>query len=256
MILTIDVGNTHTLFGIFEKDNLTLTARMATDRQKTADEYAIAIRNLLSLHTLSATDISGAIISSVVPQLSPAFRRAVKMLCDCKVFIVGPGVKTGLHIGIDNPAQLGADLVCVSVAAQHKYPLPSIVFDLGTATTISALDKNGTMLGGSILTGVNTALNALAQSTAQLPHISLEGQVPTIGSNTIDSMRSGAVLGAAAMIDGMIARYREVLGENAFVIATGGLAPIILPHCKQTIQLDENLLLEGLYLIYQRNCAQ
>ena len=252
MILTIDVGNTHTIIGVYDKDELIFTARMSTDRQKTRDEYAVTIRSILSLSD-KVGEIEGAIISSVVPQVSGLLQGAINRLYDCKVFIVGPGVKTGLNIKIDNPAQLGADLVCVSVAAQKKYPLPSIVFDLGTATTISALNKNGEMVGGSILTGVNTALNALAQGTAQLPQISLEGEVDVIGSNTIDCMRSGAVLGNACMIDGMIARYKEILGEDTTVIATGGLSKVIAPHCREEIIIDETLLLDGLYTIYNKN---
>ena len=252
MILTIDVGNTHTIIGVYNKDELIFTARMSTDRQKTRDEYAVTIRSILSLSD-KVGEIEGAIISSVVPQVSGLLQGAIKRLFDCKVFIVGPGVKTGLNIKIDNPAQLGADLVCVSVAAQKKYPLPSIVFDLGTATTISALNKNGEMVGGSILTGVNTALNALAQGTAQLPQISLEGEVDVIGSNTIDCMRSGAVLGNACMIDGMIERYKEILGEDTTVIATGGLSKVIAPHCREEIIIDETLLLDGLYAIYNKN---
>jgi type III pantothenate kinase len=252
MILTIDVGNTHTIIGAFCEDKLLFTSRISTDRHKTQDEYAVAIRSVLSLH--GATDsIDGAIISSVVPQVSSLLENAIKMLFGCKVFVVGPGVKTGLNIKIDNPAQLGADLVCVSVAAQNKYPLPSIVFDLGTATTISALTEKGEMIGGSILTGVGTALNALAQGTAQLPQISLSGEVSVIGSNTVDCMRSGAIIGAAAMIDGMILRYKEILGENTTVIATGGLASSIVPHCRESIVVDDNLLLDGLYSIYKKN---
>ena len=252
MILTIDVGNTHTIIGVYDSDELIFTARMSTDRQKTRDEYAVTIRSILSLSD-KVGKIEGAIISSVVPQVSGLLEGAIKRLFDCKVFIVGPGVKTGLNIKIDNPAQLGADLVCVSVAAQNKYPLPSIVFDLGTATTISALNKNGDMVGGSILTGVNTALNALAQGTAQLPQISLDGDVDVIGSNTIDCMRSGAVLGNACMIDGMIARYKEILGEDTTVIATGGLSKVIAAHCREQIIIDETLLLDGLYAIYKKN---
>ena len=252
MILTIDVGNTHTIIGVYDKGELIFTARMSTDRQKTRDEYAVTIRSILSLSD-KVGEIEGAIISSVVPQVSGLLQGAINRLYDCKVFIVGPGVKTGLNIKIDNPAQLGADLVCVSVAAQKKYPLPSIVFDLGTATTISALNKNGEMVGGSILTGVNTALNALAQGTAQLPQISLEGEVDVIGSNTIDCMRSGAVLGNACMIDGMISRYKEILGEDTVVIATGGLSKVIAPHCREEIIIDETLLLDGLYAIYNKN---
>ena len=253
MILTIDVGNTHTILGVYSSDELVFTARIATDRQKTRDEYAVTIRDVLSLSDKVSGEFEGAIISSVVPQVSGLLEGAIQRLYNCRVFVVGPGVKTGLNIKIDNPAQLGADLVCVSVAAQKKYPLPSIVFDLGTATTISALNKNGEMVGGSILTGVNTALNALAQGTAQLPQISLEGSVDVIGSNTIDCMRSGAVIGNACMIDGMIRRYREVLGEDTTVIATGGLSKVIAAHCREEIIIDETLLLDGLYTIFKKN---
>ena len=253
MILTIDVGNTHTILGIFKDDTLIFTSRIATDRNKTQDEFAVSIRSVLSLSNDLNGDIEGAIISSVVPQVSGHLEAAVKTLYNCPVFVVGPGVKTGLNIKIDNPAQLGADLVCVSVAALKKYPLPSIVFDLGTATTISALTKNGEMIGGSILTGVNTALNALSQGTAQLPQISLNGAVSVIGSNTIDCMRSGAVLGNACMIDGMIKRYKDILGKDTTVIATGGLARVITAHCSEEIIIDDTLLLDGLYEIYKKN---
>ena len=252
MILTIDVGNTHTIIGAYCEDKLIFTSRISTDKHKTQDEYAVAIKAVLSLHGANDS-IEGAIISSVVPQVSSLLKNAIKMLFGCRVFVVGPGVKTGLNIKIDNPAQLGADLVCVSVAAQNKYPLPSIVFDLGTATTISALTEKGEMIGGSILTGVGTALNALSQGTAQLPQIDLGGEVSVIGSNTVDCMRSGAIIGAAAMIDGMILRYKEILGENTTVVATGGLASTIVPHCRETIVADDNLLLDGLYSIYKKN---
>ena len=252
MILTIDVGNTHTIIGAYCEEKLVFTSRISTDKHNTQDEYAVAIKAVLSLHG-AEDSVEGAIISSVVPQVSMLLKNAIKMLFGCRVFVVGPGVKTGLNIKIDNPAQLGADLVCVSVAAQNKYPLPSIVFDLGTATTISALTEKGEMIGGSILTGVGTALNALAQGTAQLPQIDLSGEVSVIGSNTVDCMRSGAIIGAAAMIDGMILRYKEVLGENTTVIATGGLASSIVPHCRENIVADDNLLLDGLYSIYKKN---
>lgn len=252
MILTIDVGNTHTIIGAYKNDVLTFTSRISTDKNKTQDEYAVAIKSVLSLYDANGS-VEGAIISSVVPQVSSLLENALKKLFDCKIFIVGPGVKTGLNIKIDNPAQLGADLVCVSVAALKKYPLPSIVFDLGTATTISALNEKGEMIGGSILSGVNTALNALAQGTAQLPQISLSGNVEVIGTNTIDCMRSGAVLGNAAMMDGMILRYKEILGQNTTVIATGGLASLIVPNCRENITVDSNLLFDGLYAIYKKN---
>lgn len=253
MILTIDVGNTHTILGVYFNDEVKFTSRISTDALKTADEYAVTIKNIMEIHGFSVDDVNGAIISSVVPRVSPNLKKAIETLCNAKVFVVGPGVKTGLNIKIDNPAQLGADLACVSVGAITKYPLPSIVFDLGTATTISAINKNGEMVGGSILAGVGTSLYALSQKTAQLPEISLDGKASVIGSNTIDCLRSGAIVGTAAMIDGMILRYKEILGQDCTVIATGGLSSSIIPLCREEVTLDENLLLDGLYEIYKKN---
>ena len=167
---------------------------------------------------------------------------------------MGPGIKTGLHIAIDNPAQLGADLACVSVAALEKYPLPSIVIDMGTATTISAMDREGKMRGGSILPGVRISLEALTSRTAQLPQIELSSPPQSvIGANTIDSMKSGVLYGTASMLDGMIERYRAELGEDLTVIATGGLAKSITQLCRNYIILDENLVLEGLRILFQKN---
>ena len=169
------------------------------------------------------------------------------------MLLVGPGIKTGLNIKIDNPAQTGADLVCVSVAAIKKYPLPSIVIDMGTATSITALDKDGNFLGGSIIPGVRISLDALTNRTAQLPQISLGDNAEIIGKNTVDAMRSGVLLGQASMIDGMIKKYKKVLGDDMTVIATGGIAGRIVRHCEEEIIYDENLLLDGLRFLYEKN---
>ena len=254
MILTIDIGNSNITIGAYRKDELLFLSRMGTDRSKMPDEYAIAIRSILHLYGYNSDDVDGAIISSVVPPLIPSMKQAISRIKPINILTVGPGIKTGLHIAIDNPAQLGADLVCVSVAAQEKYPLPSIVIDMGTATTISAMDREGKMRGGSIMPGVRISLEALSSRTAQLPQIDLtEAPKNVIGANTIDCMRSGVLYGNACMLDGMIDRYRAELGEDLTVIATGGLAPSITALCRNKIILDDNLVLEGLRIMYEKN---
>ena len=254
MILVIDIGNTNAVIGAFEGDKKLFLSRVATDRSKMSDEYAVTIKSILSLYGVDEKKIEGVIISSVVPPLSRAFKNAVKRIDEnLNVMTVGPGIKTGLNIKIDNPAQLGADLVCVSVAALEKYPVPSLVIDMGTATTISAIDRNRNFLGGSIIPGVRIGLEALVGRTAQLQQISLDGDVETIGKNTADCMKSGIVLGAACMIDGLVERYKEILGEDLTVVITGGISGDILPHCKQNIIQDNDLLIDGLRLIYEKN---
>lgn len=261
MILTIDIGNTNIVVGGWEGDRLRFVSRMPTDRAKMRDQYAIELRQTLALYHHVPEDFDGAIVSSVVPQLQPVVRKALAyLLTDGKlhtlagrVLAVSPGVKTGLNIRIDNPAQLGSDMVCVSVAALAKYPVPSIVVDLGTATKISALDRRGNMVGCSIMPGVLIGLETLSARTAQLPQIDLDGPVSPLGTNTIDSMRSGIILGTASMIDGMADRFREVLGDDLTVIATGGLSADIVPHCRTKVVHDQDICLEGLRLIYEKN---
>ncbi|MDD2956071.1 MAG: type III pantothenate kinase [Oscillospiraceae bacterium] len=256
MILTIDIGNSNITIGAYRDDQeqRLFLSRIGTDRKKMPDEYAIMINSILRLHGHRAEDLDGAIISSVVPPLSASLKSAIRRLKDIRILTVGPGIKTGLNILLDNPAQLGADLACVSVAAMDKYPLPSIVLDMGTATTISALDRSGNFLGGSIIPGVRISLEALTARTAQLPQIELDHPPQSvIGSNTIDSMKSGVMYGTAGMIDGMIRRYRAQLGDDLTVIATGGLAPAIVCLCENKVILDEDLLLDGLYLLYRKN---
>ena len=254
MILVIDIGNTNAVIGAFEGDKKLFLSRIATDRSKMSDEYAVTIKSILTLYGVDENKIEGVIISSVVPPLSRAFKNAVKRIdSNLNVMTVGPGIKTGLNIKIDNPAQLGADLVCVSVAALEKYPVPSLVIDMGTATTFSAIDRNRNFLGGSIVPGVRIGLEALVGRTAQLQQISLDGEVALIGKNTADCMKSGIVIGAACMIDGLVERYKQILGEDLTVVITGGISGDILPHCKQNIIQDQDLLIDGLRLIYEKN---
>lgn len=254
MVFTVDVGNTNIVLGAFEDDKLKFTSRVATQPDRMEDEYAVIFADILNLYGAKPDMFDGAIISTVVPPLMPVLKGALKKLFSCKIIVISPGVKTGLNIKIDDPAMLGSDLVCGAVAALAKYPMPCIIFDLGTATTISAMDKNGCFLGGTIFPGVMVSLEALSRGTAQLPHINAELESKgVIGKNSIDCMKTGIVLGTASMMDGMIDRYKEELGENTTVVVTGGLAGSISAHCRRTLILDETLLSDGLYMIYKKN---
>ncbi len=253
MILAIDIGNTNIVLGGFTEDTPAFVARIATNTAETEDEYATKIRSVLALHAVEKKEIQGAIIASVVPPLNMVMKKAVQFVYGVEPIIVGPGIKTGINIHCDNPATVGADLICACVAAHHLYGSPSLVVDMGTATKIMLMDKTGTFCGASIIPGVNIGLRALSGGTAQLPQISLEAPKSVIGKNTVDCMRSGVVFGNACLIDGMIDRFCEEMGEDMQVFATGGLAPTIIPLCKHTIQLDENMVLKGLYILYKKN---
>ncbi len=253
MILALDIGNTNITIGCYHGEQLKFISRMASDSSRMEDQYAIELRDILDINGVSAQEIEGSIISSVVPPLTTYIRRAVVKITKTQPLLVGPGIKTGLDIRIDNPASLGADFVAGCVAALDRYPCPSIIIDMGTATTFAVLDTQKTMVGGCIMPGVRISLEALCSRTAQLPQISLEAPRHAIGKNTVDSMASGTVLGAASMLDGMCARMEAELNAPCTVIATGGLAHLIVPHCSRKVFLDENLLLDGLRMLYQRN---
>ncbi len=253
MILAIDIGNTNIVLGGFTEDKLSFVARIATDTKKTEDEYAAVIRSVLSIHEVAKKEIKGAIIASVVPPLNAIMKKAVQIVYGVEPLLVGPGIKTGINIHCDNPATVGADLICACVAAHHIYGSPSLVIDMGTATKLMLVDKSGTFCGASIIPGVNIGLRALSGGTAQLPQISLEAPKSVIGKNTVDCMRSGVVYGNACLIDGMIDRFFEEVGEEMQVLATGGLAPTIIPLCRHDILLDENMVLRGLHILYKKN---
>ncbi len=253
MILTLDIGNTNITIGCYREQELLFISRMASDRSRMEDQYAIELRDILDINGVSAADITGSIISSVVPPLTSYIARATRKITRTEPLLVGPGIRTGLNIRIDNPATLGADLVAGCVAALNRYPCPAIVIDMGTATTISVLNAQKVMIGGCILPGIRTSLDALCARTAQLPQIGLEAPRTVIGTNTIDCMAAGTVFGSAAMLDGMCDRIEAELGAPCTVIATGGLAHEITPYCRRSILLDENLLLDGLRLLYERN---
>ena len=253
MILAIDVGNTNIVFGGIADGKTAFISRIGTDKNKTADEYAVQIKILIELNHLSLNDFEGGIISSVVPQLNDILKLAVKKVISHTPLIVGPGIKTGLNIKIDNPAQLGSDLVVGAVAAIALYPKPLMVIDMGTATTICVIDKDSCYRGGVIIPGVKVSMESLTKNAAQLQGIALEPPRKSIGTNTIDCMRSGIVLGNAALIDGLLDRMALEIDGTPTIIATGGISPVIIPHCKHDIILNDELLLYGLEIIYKKN---
>lgn len=254
MILAIDMGNTNIVIGCIDEEQIYFAERMSTDLSKTELEYAVSIKTVLELYNISVEDIEGALISSVVPPLVNVLKSACKKVLGKPVSIVGPGMKTGVNILMDNPAAVGSDMIVSAVACLKEYGAPFIFIDFGTATTISVVDKHGNYIGGPILPGVNTSMMALVEKTAQLPKISLEAPRRVIGKNTIDCMKSGVIIGHAACIDGMIDRIEEELGYPAKVIvATGGLAGCIVSECRHSIVIDDALILKGLLMIFKKN---
>ena len=253
MILTIDIGNSNIVLGGVEGDDIRFEARLRTDATKTSDEYCIDLKMILEVYGVAKHDIEGSIIASVVPQVLNSMQTAVKKLTGKAALVVGPGLKTGLNIQIENPAQTGADLVVGCVAALREHKAPMIIVDMGTATTMIVLDKNSAMVGGCIMPGVKISMDALTDRTALLPGLQLDQPKKAIGRNTIDCMRSGIMMGAACMIDGMIERMEAELGYETTVIATGGIAKFVLPMCKKEIIYDKDLLVKGLATLYREN---
>ena len=253
MILAVDIGNSNIVIGGVEGMDIQFEARLRTDATKTSDEYCIDLKMILEVYHVDAARLEGTIISSVVPQVLNSMRTAVMKLTGHTPLIVGPGLKTGLNIKIDNPAQTGADLVVGSVAALREHKAPIIVIDMGTATTVTVLDETGAFVGGSICPGVKISLDALTDRTALLPGLQLDQPKRAIGRNTIDCMRSGIMLGTACMLDGLVERMEEELGSKATVVATGGIAKFIIPMCRTPIIYDKDLLLKGLTILYREN---
>ncbi len=251
MILVADVGNTNTVLGVWDDKNLVCSGRLSTNTSETTIEFSMKLKTFLDLNGVS--EITGGVISSVVPALVRTIKKAVKLVCGTELLVVGPGIKTGLNIKLDNPAEMGADLVAGDVAVIHKYKLPAILFDIGTATTASVIDKNGAHLGGAIVCGVKTALKALSTSTALLAQTDISAPSKVIATNTAEAMKCGSVIGTAALIEGMAARFEEELGEKANVIITGGLGRSIAREIRIPVTVDDNLLLEGLRIIYEKN---
>ena len=253
MILTIDIGNSNIVLGGVEGKEICFEARLRTDATKTSDEYCIDLKMILDVYGVSAEQIEGSIIASVVPQVLNSLQTSVKKLTGKSALVVGPGLRTGLNIQIENPAQTGADLVVGCVAALREHKAPMIIVDMGTATTMIVLDKNSAMIGGCIMPGVKISMDALTDRTALLPGLQLDQPKKAIGRNTIDCMRSGIMMGTACMIDGMIDRMEAELGYETTVIATGGIAKFVLPMCKKEIIYDKDLLVKGLAALYREN---
>lgn len=253
MVLTIDMGNTNIVIGCVDDKKVCFEERLSTDLSKTELEYAIGFKTVLELYNIDKTDIKGAIISSVVPSLVNIVKNAIEKILGLTPLTVGPGLKTGLNILIDNPKELGSDLVVDAVAAIKEYGAPLIIIDVGTATTISVIDEKKNYIGGVILPGIKVSLDSLVSRTAQLPRISMEPPKNIIGKNTIECMKSGIIYGNASCIDGMLDKIQSETGFSATIVATGGLARVIVPQCKNKIILDNELLLKGLKIIYDKN---
>ena len=252
MILVTDIGNTNTVFGVFDGDSLVLESRIDTDRNRMADQYSVIMKQVFDLYKVDLSEIDGAVISSVVPPVGDQLKISVQKLFGVTPLMVGAGVKTGLNIRIDDPSTLGADLACGAAAAKELYPLPCIVIDLGTATKVFAVDKNGAMIGGIIAPGVRISLEALAKGAASLPMISLDGHSPVIGTNTVDCMRSGVLYGHAGMLDSFIDRFQEELGA-ATVVATGGFIHVLKDYCRHEFIVNPQLVMDGMRIIYNKN---
>ena len=253
MILAIDTGNTNVVLGCIENGEIVSVARLATDIHKTEYEYAIAMRDVLAFRGINVSEMEGAILSSVVWPLNTTLRRAVELLIGKEPLVVGRGLKTGLDIRIDDPGQVGADLVVGAVAGLKIAPPPLILIDMGTATTVTAVDAAGRFVGGAIAPGLRLSMEALSEGTSQLPRVSLDAPAKCIGTNTVASMQSGAIFGSAAMIDGLVDRMEEELGSKATVIATGGLAGCVVACCRREIRYEPDLLLKGLAALWEKN---
>lgn len=253
MILAIDIGNTNIVIGCMEEKKCIFIERLSTVRTKTELEYAIDIKNVLDIYHIKKSDLAGGIISSVVPQITAAVKLAVEKIIKKEPLVVGAGIKTGLNIRMDHPAQLGSDLVADSVGALSEYPVPLVIFDLGTANTVCVIDRDRNYVGGMIYPGIVVSLDSLVSRAAQLGGISLEAPEHIIGKNTTECMKSGIIYSSAAAIDGIIDRLSEELGGAVTAVATGGLAKSIVPHCRREIIVDDNLLLKGLAVIYGKN---
>ena len=253
MILTLVIGNSNIGIGGVENEEIVFEARLRTESTKTSDQYCVDLKILLDVYGIESSRIEGAIIASVVPQVLKSMQTAVKKLTGKTSLIVGPGLKTGLNIKIENPSQTGADLVVGSVAALREHKPPLIVVDMGTATTMVVLDESGALIGGCICPGVRISLDALTERTALLPGLQLDQPKKAIGRKTIDCMRSGIMMGNAAMIDGMVERMEAELGCKCTVIATGGIAKFVVPMCKTPVIYDKDLLVKGLTALYNDN---
>ena len=253
MLLAVDVGNTQTHFGAFRGEELLEHWRFATVRQSTADELGAALRNLLELRGYGFADLTASIVSSTVPQLEPEWAAMTQRYLGHDTIVVGPGTKTGMAIRYDNPREIGADRLVNAVALRERFDGLAVCVDFGTATTFDVVSREGEYLGGSLMTGIEISLEALSERGARLPKIDLAPPRSVIGKNTVDAIRSGVVYGYAGAIDAILRRIYDELGERAQVVATGGLAGLVVPYSEEIEEVDDLLTLTGLRLLYEKN---
>lgn len=253
MILAIDIGNTNIVVGLLENRRILHQIRLKTDSLKTWEEYFFLLQSFVAYRGFTAAHFSGSIVSSVVPALRQTFKRALEELTGKPAWVVGPGLKTGLRILMDNPVTLGSDLVVDAVGGLSLYEPPLVIFDLGTATTMEVLDKDGNYIGGVIAPGLRLGMDALAGRTSSLPNIELKPPTSLIGKNTIHCMQAGAIYGHAALLDGLLDRVEAELGQKVTALATGGLIDQVLPSCKRKIISCPDLTLYGLAVLYEKN---
>ncbi|MFZ7101363.1 MAG: type III pantothenate kinase [Peptococcaceae bacterium] len=254
MLLAFDIGNTNMVIGVFKDKQLLTYWRIATDRQKTADEYAVLVHNLFHYHNIKPDEVTDIIYSSVVPPIISALEEMAEKYFNVKPLIVGPGVKTGVPILYENPREVGADRIVNAVAGFKKYGGPLIIVDFGTATTFCCISEKGEYLGGAITPGINIATEALFQKTAKLPKVELVAPKKVIAKNTINAMQAGIIFGYCGLVDGIVRRMKQELGEeNIKVIATGGIADLIAKDTATIDVVDKLLTLDGLLFIYEKN---
>ena len=253
MLVAVDIGNTNIVLGFLDGDAIAGTYRITTKANHTSDEYGLFLTEFLRMSGFQPSDVDDVIICSVVPKVMHSFRSSIVKFLDIDPMVVGPGIKTGLNIQMDNPASVGSDLIVAAVAALQEYTAPLMLIDMGTATTITVVDQGNNYIGGAIIPGVRVSAEALSSRAAQLPGIQLDRPKRAIGKNTIECMRSGIMYGAAAMLDGMVERMEAELGKPVTVVATGGIAQFIVPLCKREMTIEKDLLLKGLNVIYKKN---
>lgn len=253
MLLAIDVGNTNIVVALYEGDTLRRHWRMATDKNKASDEYGMLLSYFLLNENVKVEEIKDVMIASVVPTVMHSLKNSVKRYIKREPIMIGPGIKTGMNIRLDNPRELGADRIVNAVAAIHKYNVPLIIVDFGTATTFCAVDRKGDYHGGAIAAGIKISMDALFEQTDKLPKVEIVKPSSVIGKNTVSAIQSGALYGQAGQADGIIQRMKQDIGADATVIATGGLATMIANESREIDTVDTMLTLDGLKILYDKN---
>jgi type III pantothenate kinase len=253
VLLAIDVGNTHTVIGVYQDETLTRHWRLVTDASRTADEYGVLLWNLHRLSDVAIAASTAAIVCSVVPPMTTVMEDVCRAVLGTRPLVVGPGVKTGMPILYDNPKEVGADRICNAVAAYERYHQACIVVDFGTATTFDCISRRGEYLGGVITPGLGISLDALVTRTAKLPRVEMVKPPKVVGKTTVHAMQAGLIYGYASLVDGLVDRIRGEVDADARVLATGGLAGLLTPESRTIETADEFLTLDGLRLIHRRN---